>query len=361
MLRSAYLAQSLKFMDTTSESGNVAPRPIPAWLLSLAVHVGFFVLLALIVRGPTIPSAVQKDKAVGIVLATTAASEATYFDATTAPAETPETKVETNAPAESLPDSADSLLTEDIELPTLDDSEATLGVGVGVVATPNFDRGGGGPTLPGEDLGELIAAEQALMAARKKSSGPATSLAPFGGTAAVGNSFVFLLDRSRSMGSEGLGALPAAETELKNQLKTLGPEHKFQVIAYNHKASYVGSRTLLAANATNVGKLPEFFTTMAAIGKTEHEMALLAAIRLKPDVIFLLTDGGVPGMSPSQVKRVVERTAGVSTIHSFEFGLGKPSADNEFLRALAEATGGSYAFLDLSKTERSTAAGESIE
>lgn len=327
-------------------------RQIPAWLLSLAMHGAAFVVLALVVRGPGVVPIPTPEKEVGIVLASATASETEYFDSSAAETALPNELSETesaDAAAEALPQSVDNVAS-DIELPELNNAEEGLNSGVGVVAAPDFSAGSGGVTLPGEDLSELIAAEKALMAARKTSSGPSTSLAPFGARAAVGNSFVFLLDRSRSMGDEGLGALAAAETELKNQLSRLGPEHKFQIIAYNHKPTYVGSKTLLAANKTNVAKVPEFFTSMAAIGKTEHEMALLAALRLKPDVIFMLTDGGVPGMSAGQVKRVVERSAGATSIHSFEFGLSKPSEGNRFLKVLADATGGSYAFLDLSRS-----------
>lgn len=322
-------------------------RRIPAWLLSAAVHLVLIVLLAVIVRGPSVVATQPADKEVGIVLAAATPSDTQYFDSKSVESVSPTeaTPNEVDA-AQSLPEAAANI--SDIELPKLDSADAGLNLGVGVVAAPDFSAGKGGVVLPGEDLSDIIAAERAVMAARKTSSGPATSLAPFGGGRATGNSFVFLLDRSRSMGDEGLGALAAAETELKAQLSLLGPEHKFQIIGYNHKPVYVGSKTLLAANKSNVAKAPEFFSSLAAIGKTEHEMALLAAIRLKPDVIFLLTDGGVPGMTPGQINRVVKRAAKATTIHSFEFGLNKPSEGNRFLKVLAEATGGSYAFLDLS-------------
>ena len=69
----------------------------------------------------------------------------------------------------------------------------------------------------------------------------------FGSRAAVGNSFVFVIDRSKSMGGEGLGALDAAGEELTTALARLEPAHRFQVIAYHRQPVYLGQRRLLDA------------------------------------------------------------------------------------------------------------------
>jgi hypothetical protein len=73
----------------------------------------------------------------------------------------------------------------------------------------------------------------------------------------------------------------------------------------------------------------------------------LAALRLKPDVIFLLTDGGDPHLRPGQISFLTDQAAGQTSIHCLQFGTGTADAipADHFLRRLAAETGGSYGFI----------------
>ena len=58
---------------------------------------------------------------------------------------------------------------------------------------------------------------------------------------------------------------------------------------------------------------------------TAHMPALLEAISLKPDVIYFLTDGDEPELSPAQLAEI-RRLAGSLTIHVIKFGDGTLSS-----------------------------------
>jgi Ca-activated chloride channel family protein len=86
---------------------------------------------------------------------------------------------------------------------------------------------------------------------------------------------------------------------------------------------------------------------MAAYGQTEHTRGLLAALRLKPEVIFLLTDAGDPAMKPGDFGTVRQATRGRTSIHCLHFGRGKPPEGENFMMRLAAENRGSYTYVDM--------------
>ncbi len=124
-----------------------------------------------------------------------------------------------------------------------------------------------------------------------------TDVSLFGSAPATGRSFVFVVDRSNSMGGEGLGALALAEREFNRALTALEPTHKFQIVAYHHNRVFFGERELVAATDANKRRVSQFMRGLAAFGGTDHLMALTAALSFDPDVVFLLTDGGDPRLT----------------------------------------------------------------
>ena len=219
--------------------------------------------------------------------------------------------------------------------------------GDGLVAAVQPGTGRGRPKiLPGLDDAAILA-EDAAIPREAVPSGPTAKLSLFGSAAAEGRSFVFVIDRSQSMGGGGLGAISAAAKELAAQLGRLTPEQKFQVVAYNQSAVYFRQRELLAADDANQKALVRFVSDLAAYGPTEHQRGLLAALKLKPEVIFLLTDGGDPHLDPGQLRVIHEAAGGRTTIHCLHFGSG-PADPDSFLRRLAAENRGSYLYIDMS-------------
>jgi len=83
-----------------------------------------------------------------------------------------------------------------------------------------------------------------------------------------------------------------------------------------------------------------------ADGNTRHDDALKEAIRLRPDVIFFLTDGDDPKLSRSDLDRIQQMAGGI-TIHAIEFGTGPKRGAKSFLAVLAEENRGKYAYVDI--------------
>jgi hypothetical protein len=167
-----------------------------------------------------------------------------------------------------------------------------------------------------------------------------------------GYKFVYLFDRSGSMGGTGNSALAVAKAQLLQSLNSLERTHQFQIIFYNQRASAfnptgAGSRLLFATDR-NKELAARFVRGMTADGGTHHEDALLAAIALRPDVIFFLTDADEPRLWPSQLERLRRRAAGV-TIHAIEFGFGPQQNARNFLVQLARQNGGRHTYVDVSR------------
>jgi hypothetical protein len=172
------------------------------------------------------------------------------------------------------------------------------------------------------------------------------------GVSGVGFTFVYVLDRSASMGGSGQLALKAVKAELERSLRHLDTVHQFQIIFYNEKpAVFNPSGTpgrLAFANRANKDRAVRFVDSIVAEGNTRHDEALKLAIKLRPDVIFFLTDGDDPKLSQSQLDQIQRMATGI-TLNTIEFGPGPKPEEKSFLATLAEASGGRYVYVDLSR------------
>jgi hypothetical protein len=211
-------------------------------------------------------------------------------------------------------------------------------------AEPSIPRGaetGSAPQEPLQGLGFSIAPKEGGKAR--------TSLF---GLAGEGYKFVYVFDRSASMGGSGRTSLRAVKAELLQSLKSLDTVHQFQIIFYNERPTIfnpTGQPGRLAfATEQNKQRALRFIESIVADGGTDHEEALKLAIRLQPDVIFFLTDGDDPKLTPAQLAKIQHMAAGI-TINAIEFGPGPKPAGASFLAALAEQNGGGYTYIDISK------------
>lgn len=198
--------------------------------------------------------------------------------------------------------------------------------------------------LSEEDL-KLIEADQKLVRNRKP-KGSETTISVFGSGDLTGRRFVFLIDRSKSMGEQGLGVLKQARIELSKAIDTLENHHFFQIVVYHNSTGTIGKRELLPATTENKQRVPNFLQSLLAFGGTNHERGLYSAITYRPDVIVMMTDGGSPDLNDGQLK-AIKKSARNTQIHTIQFGLGTARDTNHFLERLSQITAGTYRYIDV--------------
>ncbi len=325
----------------------VPKRPaIPAWLLSAVVHLLLFIVLSIGFQRVQHHLGDEQERKVGIVLAhANAQQEVEFLDEADSSAEASQS--EPSAAAPPLPrEQTEPPIDPDIKLPGKLDTSLGASLSDELVAVPSLKPGTGRSGLSAEEEAAILAAD-AARPRRMGPSGPSAQIGVFGGPNVEGHSFVFVIDRSKSMGTAGLGALGRAAQELYANLSKLQPHHKFQILAYNHTPHYVSKkRQMLPATKENLHKIPEYFNNLTAFGRTNHLSALLAALRLNPDAVFLLTDGD-PNLTEAQMIQVTNRAGGQTSIHCIQFGAGPRRDDESFMPVLAARNSGNYSYVDM--------------
>ena len=334
------------------------PRPtLPAWLLSVALHgVILFVAAWLFSGEAAVVGTHHKERRAEIVLrpplssAERQAVSPSNEQVGTKPAATPGSSA---SHAESLAEFSEDVLPSvdaqptlaGLRLPIYDGSRPPDGA-VGPMIS-QLGRPGRPRLLPGVHDAAILAEE----AARPKSTPPKGTPAEltFFGTAATGRSFVFVIDRSESMGAARLGAIVAAANELKASIAELTEEQFFQVVAYNESATIHAQRELMPASLENKQTLIAFTGKLSTFGGTQHNHGLQAALRLRPEVIYLLTDGGDPIPDPLQMRTIRDLAASGTQIHCLHFGRGDPGAGEGFLRQIAAENGGIYRYINMNR------------
>src|SRR5579875_2934925 len=114
----------------------------------------------------------------------------------------------------------------------------------------------------------------------------------------------------------------------------------------------MGNKGRMAATGVNKARIRAQLATIVPDGGTDHMAALRAALALKPEVIFFLTDADL--MTNSDVNEILSE-AGTTRIQAVEFGRGANLGERTPLRRLAATTGGAYLYIDVSQFPRSSA------
>lgn len=173
------------------------------------------------------------------------------------------------------------------------------------------------------------------------------------GLEAAGNRFVYVFDRSASMGEPEGRPLAAAKVELLRSLDTLGDVQQFYVVFYNDRLQVFtppgGRGRLLFATEENRRAATRFVESVRAAGGTRHAEALAAAFRLQPDAVFLLTDADAKDdLAAAEVERL-SRLAGGARLLVVQFG--EDARRSPGLEDLSARCGGSYRTLSLEDAE----------
>lgn len=319
--------------ENTSEVPRFDRRPLPAWGVSLLVHALIVVALGLLLHRVPKGAGEEPIRTVGIVLRHVT-DEREWFegeddqpqDGDRATTESPSTEeLLTALPADSAAGSAASAL-QNLPLPGPGGAESSA-----VGDAGEMTQGGGGAPrgLPGGKARVRVF-----------------------GAEGVGNSFLYLFDRSISM--EG-PPLSAAKRELLQSLGSLDSTHHFHIVFFNNDVHAFdltgGQRRIAFANDRNKSLAERFVQGITAYGGTDRLKALLKALDYRPDVIFFLTDAE-HGMLAHEVDRVTQRNRSGTAINCIEFGRGRAPGQHNFLVELARRNGGQYVYVDSRRFQR---------
>jgi len=320
---------------------------IPAWLFSLGFHVILLTTIGLVARRVQTGTQSEPDRPVGIAVVQRMPDRDVY------------SQPQIDRPTEAIFDDAGSSASNSQSAASLAPANIAPPIDLdGVMATMTAGA------VPSVQIGELEGAfgtgtDTTGQGSRTNVDGKPTTAMLFG-VSGSGSRFVYVFDRSDSMNGYDGKPLRAAKSELKRSLQSMTEAQEFQIVFYNETAKPfvpAGSPVqLLRGDASMIRRAINYIDVVKAFGGTEHYDALKLALRMGPDVIFLLTDARVPSLSGkqmSEIKRMAERTS--ASIHCIEFGAESLSPDDNFLRQLAADNRGEYRYLSLSELSSATA------
>lgn len=303
---------------------DVPSRSVPAWVLSLALHAVVLVFLALAFHWTPRGASHQPDRSGGIVLVDVQAEATEYLS------EGDFAEFESFAASQQL----SSLPVEDERPPDLPGREARP-----------FDLASlGNETLliPGADqLAEP-------MQDRRRVGGKVTT--EIFGVPGTGSRFVYVFDRSGSMGDLQGKPLRAAKQQLLQSLHSLHDTAQFQIIFYNHQPMMFnpdgGPARLFFATEENQWQAEQFVRGIRADGGTDHLAALKMAFSVSPDVVFLLTDAE-GGLTSAELNDLTNRNRSAAVVNLIEFGVGPQRSGDRSLERLARESGGQYLYKNI--------------
>lgn len=236
-----------------------------------------------------------------------------------------------------------------------------------LVSTPRQSAGVGFPSLgdlmlsqavaslagPGDGLGDDVGSLESLGLIGEaglggEGTGDGTgngsgSGGGFFGIRPIGNSIVYVVDCSRSMNHPHDSDAKTRFRRLKMELvKSIGMMHEdmqFYIVFFNEEAFPMPATSMVYATASQKQKQLEWVARMRADGNTDPRSALSLALKMKPHMIYFLTDGSFDRAVEKQVLKLSQKD---TVIHTFAFG---NEATKDALRELAERNRGKFHFV----------------
>lgn len=160
--------------------------------------------------------------------------------------------------------------------------------------------------------------------------------ASFFGIRARGQFFIYVVDQSGSMLDDD--RFIRAKIELRRSVFALQPPQRFEVIFYNEEATFMpGGPMPRSADPRNKNQLNSWLRLIGPDGETEPGPAVKLAIALRPDAVFLLSDGEYPD---GTVEAIARANKSKVPIHCVDLSGGEAG---DHLRRIARDSGGQYA------------------
>lgn len=185
--------------------------------------------------------------------------------------------------------------------------------------------------------GDLLEALPTDLTAGAESEKRLKKSANFYGIEANGNDFVFVVDLSGSMHG---ARFRRARGEVSRSIESLEAPQRYFVIFFSDQEWPMPARDLLEATEENLKATRRWVKLAQCQGGTNPLPALLHALDLRPDAIFLLSDGRFdPGAALDIQQAQLSPPIPIHTI-GFASRAGEP-----MLRAISESCGGTYRFV----------------
>ncbi|HEV3343972.1 MAG TPA: hypothetical protein VG125_26595 [Pirellulales bacterium] len=165
----------------------------------------------------------------------------------------------------------------------------------------------------------------------------ASRTASFYGVEADGRNFVYVVDISGSMSGS---RFRRARTELRQSIENLDPAQSFYVILFNNGPTFMPSVGMAAPDPANVRLVENWLKKVECSGNTNPLPALLAALAMQPDAVYLLSDGK---FDPT-LAQTVSQLQGLRRIPIHTIGFASRKGES-MLRAISQVSGGTYQFV----------------
>jgi von Willebrand factor type A domain len=158
----------------------------------------------------------------------------------------------------------------------------------------------------------------------------------FFGIRARGLFFVYVVDCSGSMIDDD--RMPRATIELRRSVMALREPQRFEVIFYNSESIPMpGGPIPRSATLQAKSQLRSFLQLIDPDGGTDPRPAMKQALSLRPDAVFLLSDGAFPDGTVEELTRLNKHKV---PIHCVDLTGGLAG---DHLKRIAAANGGQYA------------------
>jgi hypothetical protein len=164
---------------------------------------------------------------------------------------------------------------------------------------------------------------------------PAWKQTSFFGIRAEGQLFIYVVDCSGSMIDED--RLDRAKTELRRSINAMQSPQRFKVIFYNDQPLPMPGELPKAADYPSKAQLSRWLNLIQPEGPTDPRSSLSLALSLKPDAVFLLSDGAFP---EGTAEAIAKQNAKKVPIHCIDLANGAAGDD---LKKIAADSGGQYA------------------
>lgn len=298
----------------------------PAWLGSMLINAGFLAGMSLV----TISSLPQGfDFTLSFDAEPVFAEEATFADVAIDPLQEFE--------------NAESQLTADLEPTTALSTELA-----DEIALANFES---------QSLAENALNDAANLFASK--SGALADLVPSGekltasffGTKVEGRRILYVLDNSGGMRKGGLETLIE---ELLRSVDSLTPKQQFYVVFYSDMVYQLfhphPPEKFVPANDRNKQRLRFWLDSVEFCVGNSVDKAIQLASMIRPDAVYLLTDGDVDTTPDGRkLAALVDNRGRDFPIHTFLIGKPRQSKASDNLRLVAESNEGTFRMVEVSE------------